>query len=251
MDHISFCSGLVLQFEHAIVADNSEKGRRYGIKYLWAYMLLGQLVAISVASNLFYLAICLSTPRSRSEKSNSSLLAPPILWISVLLSLITVGVSPLTSERTFLPNLLLMHALLFVPFMSNPTPNLAGKNGFSIKIRTLYGITTVLVLVLRLRTILSALSYIPQEAKTLKMVVVMAWRVLHSHPAQSSIGWDVVWTTISFFVWKILGVRMQTQDSLGPKLVPLATSTLVASVGVSAADDWRKEEVVEESSKTE
>lgn len=214
-------------------------------------MLLGQLVAISVASNLFYLAICLSTPRSRSEKSNSSLLAPPALWLSVLLSLITVGISPFTSERTFLPNLLIMHALLFVPFISNPTPHSAGKNGFSIKVRTLYGITTVLVLFLRLRTILSALSYIPREAKNLKMVVVMAWSVLHSHPAQSSIGWDVVWTTISFFVWRILGVRMQAQESLGPKLVPLATSTLVASVGFSAADEWRKEEVVEESSKAE
>jgi len=213
-------------------------------------MLLGQLVGISVASNLFYLAICLSMPRSQFEISNSSLLAPPVLWFSVLLSLITVGVSPLTSERTFLPNLLLMHALLFVPFISNPTSNFASKSSFSIRIRTLYSIITVLVLALRLRTILSALSYIPQEAKTLKMVVVVAWRVLHSHPAQSSIGWDVVWTTISFFVWKILGIRMQEQGSLGPKLVPLVTSTFVASVGVSAADDWRKEEV-EELSKAE
>ncbi|TFY70848.1 hypothetical protein EVG20_g2147 [Dentipellis fragilis] len=27
------------------------------------------------------------------------------------------------------------------------------------------------------------------------------WTTLHAHPAQSSIGWDVVWTTIAFAVW--------------------------------------------------
>jgi len=214
-------------------------------------MLLGQIVAISVASNLFYLAICLSTPPSRSEKSKPPLLAPPSLWLSVLLSLITVGLSPLTSEHTFLPNLLLMHALLFVPLLTTPITNLAGKNGFSIRIRTLYGLTVVFALVLRLRTIASVLSYIPQEAQTLKMFGVIAWRVLHSHPAQSSIGWDVVWTTISFFVWKIMGPRVQGQSPLGPKLLPLAASTFVASLGVSAADDWRKEEGAEELNKAE
>jgi hypothetical protein len=214
-------------------------------------MLLGQLVAISVASNLFYLTICLSTPTSRSEKSNSPLLAPPGLWLSILLSLITVGISPLTSEHTFLLNLLLMHALLFVPFFSNAPTNLAGKNGFSIRIRTLYSLITIFALVLRLRTIMSVLSYVPRETHTLKMLAVVAWRVLYSHPAQSSIGWDVVWTTISFFVWKLVGLRRQMQGSIGPKLLPLATETLVASVGVSAADDWRKDEDVEDSNKEE
>jgi hypothetical protein len=80
---------------------------------------------------------------------------------------------------------------------------------------------------------------------------VAAWRVLHSHPAQSSIGWDVVWTTISFFVWRVIGPRAETQESLGPKLLPLATSTLVASLGVSAADEWRKDEAAEALNKQE
>jgi hypothetical protein len=98
---------------------------------------------------------------------------------------------------------------------------------------------------------MSVLSYIPQEAPTMKTVTVIAWGVLHSHPAQSSIGWDVIWTSISFFVWKVIGPRIKTQDSAWSKLLPLATSTLVASVGVSAADDWRKEEGDEGSNKEE
>jgi hypothetical protein len=85
----------------------------------------------------------------------------------------------------------------------------------------------------------------------MKTLAVTAWRVLHSHPAQSSIGWDVVWTTISFFVWKAIGPRLKSQDPLGPKLLPLATATLIASVGVSAADDWRKDEGTDEPSKEE
>jgi len=229
----------------------SVQGRRYGIKYLWAYMLLGQVVAISVASNLFYLAICLSAPPPRSEKSITPFLAPPGLWVSILLSLITIGISPLTSERTFLPNLLVMHALLIVPLFSSAPTRLAGKNAFSIRVRTLYSLITIFALVLRLRTIMSVLSYIPQEAPTMKTVTVIAWGVLHSHPAQSSIGWDVIWTSISFFVWKVIGPRIKTQDSAWSKLLPLATSTLVASVGVSAADDWRKEEGDEGSNKEE
>jgi len=216
------------------------------IKHLWAYMLLGQVVAISVASNLFYMAICLSAPPSRSEKSNSPFLAPLALWLSIILSLITVGISPLTSERTFLPNLLLMHAFLIVPLVSRAPTRLVGKNAFSIGVPTLYSLITILALVLRIRTIMSVISDLPKENQTLKMLAISVWRVLHSHPAQSSIGWDVIWTTISFLVWRVLGPRAKGPDYLGPKLLPLASSTLVASVGVSAADEWRKDEGVDE-----
>lgn len=208
-------------------------------------MLLGELVAISVASNLFYLAICLSAPPIRSEKSNSPLLAPPGLWLSVFLALITVGISPFTSESTFLPNLLLMHALLFVPLFSKPPTNVTGQNRFSIRIRTLYSLITVFALVLRLRTISSVLSYMP-KGQTLRSVAVIVWRILHSHPAQSSIGWDVIWTTVSFFIWTAMSRSKLIQSSFGPKWWPLATATVVTSIGVSAADIWRKDEALEE-----
>lgn len=214
-------------------------------------MLLGQLVAISVAANLFYLAVCRSAPPSRSGKPNSPFLAPPGLWLSIMLSFITIGISPLTSDHTFLPNLLAMHSLLFVPLFCTAPTQLADKNAFSIRIRTLYSLITFFALILRLRTIMAVFPFIPPQAQPLNALAVTVWRVLHSHPAQSSIGWDVAWATISFLVWKVVGPRAKTHQSLGPKLLPLVASTLVASVGVSAADDWRKDEGAEELNREE
>ena len=205
-------------------------GRRYNIRYTWAYMLLGQVVAISVASNLFYLAISLAPP-PKSKKTGPSY-AHPSLWISVLLSLVTVGITPFTNERTFLPNLLVMHVLILLPLLAP-----SRSTSFSLRIRTLYGITTLFAFLLHLRTIGSALALIPPSNRAFKNLVFIAWDVLHSHPAQSSIGWDVVWTTFSFLVWQVLGERKKSG-----KVPSLLFSTAVCSVGVSAADDWRKDE---------
>lgn len=225
-------------------------GQRYAIKYIWAYMLLGQVVAISVASNLFYVALCLSPIPLRS---NSTLTAPLTLSIPVFLSLLTVGLTPFTSARTFLPNLLLMHALLVVPLVS--TTRTQQQHRFGIRFRTLYALTTILALALRLRTLVSVLPYIPRDKQSIRGLATVAWDVLHSHPAQSSIGWDVVWTTISFLVWQVIGVRPPSRSGLqnaetattptrGPleRLVNLIIGMTVLSVGVSASDEWRKDE---------
>ena len=73
-------------------------------------MVLGQLVAISVATNLFFLTLVITSQTKEPKKeTRSTLLAPPFLWFSVLAALVTVGLSPYTTEKTFLPNLLVMH----------------------------------------------------------------------------------------------------------------------------------------------
>ncbi|CAA7268202.1 unnamed protein product [Cyclocybe aegerita] len=93
------------------------EGRRHGIKHLWAYMLLGQIVAISVASNLFYLAILLSPPPGLPRRDQHSTNTSPTLWLNVFLSIATVALTPFTSRSTFLWNLLVMHALIFLPLI--------------------------------------------------------------------------------------------------------------------------------------
>ncbi|KAJ7707952.1 hypothetical protein B0H16DRAFT_1823524 [Mycena metata] len=97
----------------------SVEGRHHHIKFIWVYMLLGQFVAISVVSNLVYFALVLA-PRPPSPSSShgmSSLPAPVALWLPILLSLGTIATSPFTSERSFLPNLLLMHTLIILPLL--------------------------------------------------------------------------------------------------------------------------------------
>ncbi|KAF8968093.1 hypothetical protein BDZ97DRAFT_1655459 [Flammula alnicola] len=206
------------------------EGTRHKVKHLWAYMLLGQIVAISVASNLFYLALILSPPPSpKSQSSKPS--ASPKLWLSVLLSLATVAISPFTSSRTFLPNLLVMHALLFIPLISadaTPAP-------YSISTKALYRVIHIVAAIIHIRTVLNAVGFLNQSSHpAASHVVAAAWSVLHAHPAQSSIGWDVIWTSVSFIVWMLLRPREPSQPSKLLSASYLLLSTPVACIGVTA-----------------
>ncbi|KAF7983567.1 hypothetical protein HWV62_21160 [Athelia sp. TMB] len=138
-----------------------------------------------------------------------------------------------------------MHALLVAPLFASAPASGASRPAFSIRIRALYSLVTLAALLLRLRTIATALAVIPSDMQSMRNVAIIAWRVLHSHPAQSSIGWDVIWTTISFFAWNAIGHTDAGEASdpiLGFKTLSLFTETVVASAGVSAPDYWRKQE---------
>ena len=157
-------------------------------------MLLGQVVAISVAANLFYLVLVLSRRGPKRTFQPVSI----TLWLAVLTSLATVIYSPYTSKQGFLPNLLTMHALLLVPLLPRPkwwrVP--AGPS-----CTLLYTTVAAVSALIRLRTTSIALRNLPSAEQNMAGFLRQAWRTLHVHPAQSSIGWDVVWTTVSFLVW--------------------------------------------------
>jgi hypothetical protein len=166
-------------------------GREHDVKHLWAYMLFGQLVAISVATNLFFLALTRTRSTTTAKKKpaaprRATDTVPPILWLSVLASLMTVFLVPHSLRHDyFLANLLAMHALVVIPFI--PLPVVLGH--LHIRTRTLYLLVGLLSVLTRVRTVLWMMkSEVP------------LWTVLHSHPAQASIGWDVVWTTMSCLV---------------------------------------------------
>src|SRR5258708_21808461 len=168
-------------------------------------MLLGQLVAISVASNLFYVAILMVawTPRPESHALHAS----PWVWFPIFLSLGTIWRSPVVAgTNEFLPNLLMMHFLLIIPLLH--VPHAASTNSttsWSIRSTWLYTIVGSASLVIRLRTLREywVLSC-PANATSCITVIPRLWETLQSHPAQSSIGWDVVWTTVSFMLYSAL-----------------------------------------------
>lgn len=160
-------------------------------------MLLGQVVAISVASNLFYYAIASSIP-AKTTTSKATTVAP-VVWLSVLLSFGTIAYSPYSTDATFLPNLLVMHALLIVPLVFSPYP----WRSWNMKLRTLYHTIAVASLVLHLKATVTAVTALSGHERTPSGIVHAITNTLYYHPAQSSIGWDIVWTSVSFVVWTV------------------------------------------------
>lgn len=204
-------------------------------------MLLGQIVAISVASNLFYLALVLSEPSVSSRRNLSLKKTVSVrLVVSVLLSLSTVALSPFTSPKTFLPNLLVMHVLLFVPLISITTSSSPETSpaSFSVNLNTLYRIIHLACAGIHIRTVIAAIGSLQASSKS-PDIFKEALTILYSHPAQSSIGWDIIWTSFSFIAWILLRPRCYNDGSgmlneyYGIAMY-LMLATPVASIAVTA-----------------
>lgn len=190
------------------IALNTERrlflGRRRNIRHVWAYMLLGQLVAISVATNLFFGAVAIarelspSTNKKEETEEETETSAPLTLVVPVLFAFATIARSPHTTSD-FLANLLAMHGALFVPLLA---PSALSARGPRVRVSTLYTAVGVLSFLLRLR---AWWDLIP-SALGLRGVPRVLFRALNdAHPAQSSISWDVVCTTLSFAGWAAMG----------------------------------------------
>jgi hypothetical protein len=210
-------------------------------------MLLGQIVAISVASNLFYLALILSAEPSLSSRRRTNLSVKQTvsarLVVSVLLSLVTVALSPFTSPKTFLPNLLVMHVLLFVPLISITTTSSSSEtlpSPFSVNLNTLYRIIQLVCAGIHIRTIIAAIGSLQTSTSKSPDIFFFkeAWRILYSHPAQSSIGWDIIWTSLSFIAWILLlrpgPLRYYNGGYYYGIAMYLMLATPVASIAVTA-----------------
>ena len=225
------------------------------VPHVWAYMLLGQVVAISVAWSLLNLALVL-IPRPRAASNVGKAHLPVTLTVPVLLSLLTVSVSPYTTSTTFLPNLLVMHALPIVPLLPLPfhTPLRLSPRSTSF-----YTLVALLSTILRLRTTFAMLSLLhvtsspffslqyPVDAivalwNAPGIVFGAAWETLHTHPAQASIGWDVVWSSLVWIVWGMWGDRA-TEESrwTATDAVMNVFPVVVASVGVTAPMEFGRE----------
>ncbi|KAI0089775.1 hypothetical protein BDY19DRAFT_888870 [Irpex rosettiformis] len=183
------------------------EGRTHKVPHLWAYMLLGQVVAISVAANLFYVALILFTvpapiasKESPKERSRST---PWTLWLSVTASLITIFLSPYTTPATFLPNLLVMHTLIIVPLIFPLITSNSSKTPQRFNTWFLYGFVVMVSLVLHAGTTITAFASVQEGQRTVGEFARKAMETFNEHPAQKSICWDVVWTYVSLAAWKL------------------------------------------------
>lgn len=192
-------------------------GRTHHVPHVWAYMLLGQVVAISVASNLFCLSLVLltSSKDQRHDETRTPKSPPAILWFSVLVALITVTRSPQTTDKTFLLNLLTMHATIVLPLV---LPMSRGP----YETQTMYAVVGGISATLHTQTTLHAFVALPRDARSLLGFAKSAWTTIHSHPAQSSITWDVIWTFISFGIWVYLSPLDQAREVEGSEVANLS-----------------------------
>lgn len=176
-------------------------------------MILGQLVAISVGQALFLAALVRPSPHRKlgAPPQGRNLAVPPskpspsrpslLLVASVVISTATVFITPyVTSTPFFLPNLLVMHALLVVPLFFAPT-----SRG-PISYAQLYSFLAIASLVGRLR-LYSGLLSLPINIASLHQFAESLYKTFYSHPAQSSISADVVASTLTFLFWMVVDFK--------------------------------------------
>jgi len=169
-------------------------------------MLLGQLTAISTASNLFYMAVLLSPVAQHSKESEAPRVGAPYqLYLPAAVSLSTIAMLPYTLHTSFFSNLLAMHALLLIPFI---VPNHRYDHKLpQIDPLVYYSLVAFATMLIRLRSTRVPFHHDfnrgnPPQYLSWRAITYLHWETLYSHPAQSYIGWDAVWTTVSYLLWE-------------------------------------------------
>lgn len=175
-------------------------------------MLLGQIVAISFATNLFLLTLLLSpsvTPPSASTPVYQGGWLSP--WILNLLSIFATAIPAflLASEHywhhssDFLPMLLVPHiALMVLPCARAFIPSKCFADGNTVFNKKAYNYMWALTLgnaiLMLLKTSWTAYTYNGFHGIRTALL---------EHPAVSSVGFDVVFCWITWFCW------LQTQNA--------------------------------------
>lgn len=188
-------------------------GYRRRVPNVWAYMIFGQVVAISTSSALFFAVCLLYQQRKSSSSSTPSWTLIGSLYLASIGGLITVQRTPhLTDSDAFLPNLLIMHGLLVLPLIylalagtsasesATTTEQMKSNHTKSYSIITLYSIGSLanIYLISQQWIQTTAATVTPQEILTQLLSTFL------EHPAQSSISSDVVSVYVISMAWMLV-----------------------------------------------
>lgn len=173
-------------------------------------MLLGQIVAISFAQNLFFATVLVSNP-STTRGAKTSWTPPAILELApVVISFLSAAAIPFVANTPyFMPVLAVPHLLLFIPGLLSPR-NLPQGWGTYIS-QPLRRYATFYKWLLTVGVAIQAHStyiVVMDEPGLLGgSVVDLGQRLVDTmfeHPAVSSVGWDVVCCSLSWVTWVFL-----------------------------------------------
>lgn len=167
-------------------------------------MLLGQVVAISVASSLFF-AVMLAYPPTINKNVSKKLLWT--LSLSTVGGIITVIISPyVAATGGFMPNLLVMHILLIFPLASKkyiPLPDFSALST-PLFIITLYTFAAGANFSIYINQWLACLATLQVKSGSFICDVYTALiGTFFGHPAQSSISYDIVCMQIISVAWML------------------------------------------------
>ena len=204
-------------------------------------MILGQIVAISFASALFLAALA-NAPRSGSAFPSSFLI------VCIAVAFISIAIVPYTVEdKTFLPNLLIMHVLITLPLfaLSNIQPaNRAQSARRSMNFKWIYWTIAIVSALMHAKHSLPALAAVNYSWEKFDATL---WQVVYSYPAQASISWDVMCTNGIWQLWAVIEIwRSRLQHSRFETGVALACVGIVPTVGSASGiaaflairEDW-------------
>ncbi|KAF2749673.1 hypothetical protein M011DRAFT_438904 [Sporormia fimetaria CBS 119925] len=182
-----------------------QKGVRRGIRHTWVFMVIGQIVAISFATNLFLIALLLSPPAppapSMGGAHKRKLMGPWVInFIAIFATLFPAYLLADESywhHKSFLPVLLIPHlALLVLPLSRAILPSKYFREddvGFMENLyKYLWGATIFGGALLFWRVTSLAYGYSG------------FWGTLSTlleHPAVSSVGFDTVFCWVTWICW--------------------------------------------------
>lgn len=203
-------SNQIFFFACALGLDLEQRGFRRGIRHTWAFMLLGQIVAISFATNLFILAQLLCPPppppASTSGVYKKKWFGPWLLNVASVIATVIPAFLLAAEEywygHAFFKLLMIPHiALLVLPFVRVILPShyVTDSNvQFEDRVYKILWSTTIGGgLLLGLNMTGAAVRYGGYEG------IVIA---LHEHPAVSSVGYDVIFCWVTWIAWSAIKV---------------------------------------------
>ncbi|KAI8994552.1 hypothetical protein BDB01DRAFT_846590 [Pilobolus umbonatus] len=201
------------------------EGARRQLPYLWAYMLLGQVVAISTSAALFFAVMISYQPIAKSNPSFTSLYT---LCISSVSGIITVVISPyVASTELFMHNLLIMHLLLFLPLINQKYIQISDMK-IHVLIISLYIFAAGTNLVIYVNQWLQCIVTTPRSDHIISDLIHQLISTFFAHPAQSSISYDIVCVNVISIAWMLTHVKSYT--SRWVYMTILLTPLLSASV---------------------
>jgi hypothetical protein len=179
-------------------------------------MLLGQIVAVSFASNLFFIGVLVSpggrshsqlnrAPRSSLQKdgSNSLLLLQAVILVHGLGA--AAALPYIVKTPYFLFALLIPHLLFFAPpvfsdfsqrwALAHSTTQIIDR--FSVRLYQ-----TIILAAIAMQTLAT------YRVMKLDGDFNGVRGALYEHPAVSSVGWDAIYCWLSFGLWALVGTRV-------------------------------------------